>query len=118
MALARLSILVFPETGKTWTARSLEHDLAAGGRSAGAAIDTLVKIAQAHIVFDTRHGHEPLSAFRAAPQLYWNAFARSEKTSQLMEVRREDSGTELQCFVSVVPQNPILSRFPRPVRIA
>jgi len=118
MALARLSILVFPETGKTWTARSLEHDLAAAGRTAGAAIDTLVKIAQAHIVFDTRHGHEPLSAFRAAPQLYWNAFARSEKTSQLMEVRREESGTQLQCFVGIAPQNPILSSVPRPIRIA
>lgn len=117
MALARLSILVFPETTRTWTARSLEHDLAAGGRSAGAAIDTLVKIAQAHIAFDARHGREPLSAFRAAPQLYWNAFARSGK-AELMEVRRQDSGTELQCFVGVVPQNPILATIRQPVRIA
>jgi hypothetical protein len=112
----RLRIVVFPDTPKSWTARSLEHDLAAAGRTAEAAIDTLVKIAQAHIMFDSRHGHEPLSAFQAAPQLYWNAFARS--ASKPIEMTRTERGTVLQYFVSMVPQNPALSKPRRPLRIA
>lgn len=118
MRLSRLSILVFPETPKTWTARCLEHDLAACGRTAEAAIDTLIRIAQAHIEFDTRHGHEPLSAFRGAPGPYWSAFARSKQMERPREVRRSAAFTELHCQVGVAAQNPILKRLPVYTRIA
>ena len=74
MAPPRLRILVFPETHGTWTARGLEHDLAAEGRTIEAAVDTLLKIARAHAAYDRRHNREPLSAFAPAPQLYWTAF--------------------------------------------
>ena len=63
MAPPRLRILVFPETHGTWTARGLEHDLAAEGRTIEAAVDTLLKIARAHVAYDRRHNREPLSAF-------------------------------------------------------
>jgi hypothetical protein len=116
MALSRLRILVFPESPKAWTARSLEHDLAAGGRTAEAAIDTLLKIAQAHINFDTRHGHEPLSAFSAAPQIYWNAFGRS--TAKPMQLVKSTSGTQLQYIVTTIAQNPALTKLPRRSQIA
>ena len=77
MAPSLLRILVFPETSRTWTARGLERDLAAGGRSIESAVDTLLKIARAHIAYDRRHNREPLSAFAAAPPVYWNAFTRA-----------------------------------------
>ena len=75
MALTRLRIVVFPETTKSWTARCLEHDLEAAGRTAEAALDALFRVASAHMAYDVRHGRAPLSAFGAAPRSYWNAFA-------------------------------------------
>lgn len=118
MPVSRLSILVFPETPKTWTARCLEHDLAAGGRTPEAAIDTLIRIAQAHIEFDARHGREPLSAFHGAPQPYWSAFAHTKQTERPLEVRRSDSFTELHCKVGMAPHNPILRALPVRTRTA
>jgi hypothetical protein len=76
MACSHLRIVVFPETRRTWTARALDHDLAAEGRTVEAALDTLLRIARAHVEFDLRHQREPLSAFASAPPAYWNAFTR------------------------------------------
>ena len=120
MAVSRLRIVVFPDTPKTWTARSLERDLSAGGRTPEAAIDTLVRIAEAHIAFDTRHGREPLSAFTSAPQLFWNAFAKSEKRPESLELHVHGCPSEnaLHCVVGVAPQNPLMTRSPRSLRIA
>src|SRR5262245_38293143 len=47
-----LRVLVFAETGRHWTARALEHDIAVQGRSIDGAIDALVKIVRAHVAFD------------------------------------------------------------------
>jgi hypothetical protein len=117
MALSRLRILVFPQTSKTWTARALEHDLSASANSAEAAIDTLLKIAGAHVAYDLRHGREPLSAFGAAPRLYWNAFDTSTKVPIPLALRWRESGTSIQVFAATTSQHPILQRFPS-VRIA
>lgn len=117
MAHSQLRIIVFPDSRKAWTARSLEHDLAARGATAEAAIDTLVKIAEAHIAFDTRHGRLPLSAFACAPRLYWNAFARAERSTPV-EVRRPESDRTLHCVVRMVSEHPIIARYQRPVLIA
>ena len=114
---SRLKIIVFPDSLKAWTARSLEHDLAARGPTAEAAIDTLIKIAEAHIAFDTRHGRLPLSAFTSAPRLYWNAFAQAEKSTPV-EVRRPENDGTLHCVVRMVAEHPIIARYHRPVRIA
>lgn len=117
VAHSQLRIIVFPDSPKAWTARSLEHDLAARGTTAEAAIDTLVKIAEAHIAFDTRHGRLPLSAFAAAPRLYWNAFARAEKAAPV-EVRRPEYDHTLRCVIGMVAEHPIIARYHRPTRIA
>jgi hypothetical protein len=70
----RLRFLVFQETPGLWLVRGLEHDFLAEGRSIGAALRAALGFVQAHTAFDVRHDHEPLCAFRAAPQEYWNAY--------------------------------------------
>jgi hypothetical protein len=112
VVLCQLSIVVFPDSPKAWTARCLEHDLAARGTTAESAIDTLVKIADAHIAFDLRHGRTPLSAFGGAPRLYWNAFARASK-SRPVELHRPESDRTLQCAIGMVEQHPIVARYDR-----
>jgi hypothetical protein len=111
MPLSRLCIVVYPESPKAWTARSLERDIAAAGRTAEAAVESLLSIAEAHIAFDARHGRDPLSSFSAAPQLYWKAFARAGSSSQPREVKRCDSKFQVSYLVGMVPQNPIVGRY-------
>ena len=103
--------MVYPESPKAWTARSLERDIAAAGRTAEAAVQSLLSIAEAHIAFDARHGRDPLSAFAAAPQLYWKAFAQSSDGAEPREVRRFDSKYDVRYLVGMVPQNPIVRRY-------
>lgn len=117
MRLPQLRIVVFPETTKAWTARSLEHDLAAVGRTADAALDALVRIASAHIAYDVRHGRPPLSAFSAAPRSYWNAFAGAARKERPMEITRAEPLGALCCLVSVTRENPAMRRL-APPRIA
>lgn len=71
-----LRILVFEELPGVWVARALEHDVVVEARTMDLAAARLLGFLGAHIDFDRRHNREPLSAFPAAPQLYWNAFAR------------------------------------------
>ena len=108
MAPPRLRVVVFPETTKSWTARSLEHDLEAVGRTAEAALDALVRVASAHIAFDIRHGREPLSAFGAAPPSYWSAFAGASMIGKPMEVQRNNSYGPFSCSVTVTKSNPAI----------
>jgi hypothetical protein len=110
MGLPQLRIVVFPETTKAWGARSLEHDLAAVGRTAEAALDALVRIASAHIAYDCRHGRAPLSAFAAAPRSYWNAYAGAAKAARPMEITRSEPQGQLSCLVSVTRENPAMRR--------
>ena len=112
-----LRIIVFPETAKAWTARALEHDLTAAGRTADAAIDALVRIASAHIAYDMRHGHAPLSAFGAAPRAYWSAFAGASSNARPIEVSQPGAAAPLSCLVSVTQANPAI-RALDPTRIA
>ena len=73
----RLRILVFEDVPGVWTARALEHDVLAEGRTIDGAVHAVLRIMRAHVEFDRRHNHEPLSGFRAAPQVYWNAYTRA-----------------------------------------
>jgi|SRR5207249_3618192 len=75
--LLRVRILVFEDFPGIWTARALEHDLLAEGRTIDAAVHAVLRIIRAHIDYDRRHNRDPLSSFRAAPQAYWNAFTRA-----------------------------------------
>ena len=117
MANSQLRIIVFPDSPKAWIAQSLEHDLAARGITAEAAIDTLLRITEAHVAFDTRHGRAPLSAFAAAPRLYWTAFARTENVHSV-DLRRPDRDLTIHCVIGMLPEHPIIARYHAPVRIA
>lgn len=108
MAQTRLRIVVFPETTKAWTARSLEHDLEAGGRTADAALDALVRVASAHIAFDIRHGRAPLSAFGVAPRSYWNAYGTSSMITKPREVLRMEPHGPFTCSVTLTNDNPAI----------
>ncbi len=110
MSISRLSIVVFPESTKSWTARSLERDIAAIGRTAEAAVESLLGIAEAHIAFDTRHGRSPLSGFSAAPRPYWTAFASAESAVPPREVTRVESKSQVRYLVGMVKQHPIIGR--------
>ena len=110
MSFSNLRIVVFPETTKTWVARSLEHDLSASGRSADAAIELLMQMVDAHLAYDIRHGHQPLGAFASAPRLYWQAFVAAPKKDAPIELNRTGPERSLRCVVGFAPQNPALRR--------
>jgi len=81
MMSKRLRFVVFQEAPGLWLVRGLEHDLTAEARTIGQAIRAVVRIVNAHLLFDTRHDHPPLSAFPPAPQPYWNAYATGTTVS-------------------------------------
>lgn len=110
MSCTSLRILVFPETPKTWVARSLEHDLTAVGRTADAAVETLMNMADAHLAYDIRHGHQPLGAFGSAPRLYWQAFKSAPTKGAPIEVNRTTPARSLRCSVGFTAHNPALRR--------
>jgi hypothetical protein len=103
-----LRIVVFPETHRTWTARALEHDLAARGRSIEVAIDTLVRLIQAHVEYDCRHNRKPLSAFAAAPKVYWNAFDRAAELPFQMELDWKDTYRPARIVAAMVMDHPAI----------
>ena len=70
----RLRFVIFQEAPGLWLARGLEHDVTAEARTIGQAIRAAVRIVHAHVAFDARHAHAPLSAFPPAPQRSWNAY--------------------------------------------
>src|SRR4051812_19721022 len=85
----RLRLVIFQEAPGLWVARGLEHDLGAEARSIGGAVRAVLQLVEAHTAFDIRHAHVPLSAFTAAPQVYWNAFASG------MEIPLEQIGVQV-----------------------
>jgi hypothetical protein len=106
MSRCRFRLVVFPETRRTWIARGLDHDLSAEGPTIEAAVDTLLKIARAHIAFDLRHHREPLSGFAAAPRAYWEAFARGSALSLPIQLDWLESGLAPQVIATVVTEHP------------
>ena len=114
----RLTILVFPETHRTWTARVLEHDLSAEGTTIESAVDTLVKIACAQIAYDRRHSRIPLSAFAAAPRLYWNAFARATRLPTPVDLNWPETGAAPRITAAVLFRHPAIRQFPTASRTA
>ena len=73
-AQRRLSVVLYQETPGVWVGRGVEHDLSAEGRTIGETVRAMLRFVDAHSQFDVRHDRTPLSAFRPAPQAYWNAF--------------------------------------------
>lgn len=108
MARRHLRIVVFPETRRSWTARGLDHDLSAEGRTIEAALDTLLRITRAHIAFDLRHNCEPLSAFATAPRAYWEAFAGGRRLTIPTALDWTDVGSPPQIIAAVVSKHPAI----------
>ena len=110
MRPAPLSVLVFAETGRHWTARALEHDIAVQGRSIETAVDALVKIVRAHVALDLRHKREPLSGFPSAPRLYWNAFHAATQRAPARELDLGDAEGAPRIVVATTDHNPAAYR--------
>ena len=72
--MAQLRVLIFSDAPGVWTARGLEHDIAAVGSTVGESVRAVMRAVDAHTAFDLRHHHAPLSAFRPAPQKCWNFY--------------------------------------------
>jgi hypothetical protein len=75
MTERRLRFVIFLDGPGLWVARGLEHDLTAEAHTIGQALRSAARALMAHADFDVRHHLEPLSAFPAAAQSYWNAYA-------------------------------------------
>jgi len=70
----RIRLVIFQDAPSLWTARGLEHDVVAEGKTIGAVLRAAVRFIEAQTAFDIRHGHAPLSMFPPAPQRFWNAY--------------------------------------------
>lgn len=66
---------MFLDAPGLWMVRGLEHDLSAEAHSIGQALRSVMRLVLTHAEFDLRHHLDPLSAFPAAAQTYWNAYA-------------------------------------------
>ena len=74
-------------------------------------IDAVLKIALAHIAYDRRHDREPLSAFMAAPRLYWTAFHGGTPLPVTMEVPWSAHGSNGRIVTAVVQHHPAVRPF-------
>jgi hypothetical protein len=106
-------ILVFEDLPGIWTARSLEHDIVAESRTIEMAIQAVVRIMRAHVEFDRRHNRPPLTAFRAAPQIYWNAFKRGTPLAWASCLSLALPGLAAQIAVAVAAERPQARVVPR-----
>jgi len=111
MRLRRLSVLAYPESRVWSTARCLEHDLMASGRSADLAIDSLIKMIRAHIEYDARHHRPALSAFAPAPALYRQAFVNARGRWVLDGEPWFPNDQSPVVDVAVVQENPAVRSF-------
>ena len=105
-----LRVIVFPETGRHWTARALDHDISVQGRSLEGAVDALIKVVHAHIAFDMRHNRTPLSAFAPAPRLYWEAFREAARQSPARELDCPGAEGTARVMMVTVERNPAAYR--------
>ncbi len=99
-------ILVFEDLPGIWTARSLEHDIVAESRSIEMAIQAVLRIMRAHTDFDRRHNRVPLSSFRAAPQMYWNAFRRGTPLPWVSRLSQTVTGLAAEITAAVATERP------------
>ena len=83
-----------------------------------AALDTVLKVARAHINYDLRHGRQPLSAFAAAPRLYWEAFAGATRVDIRLDLAGEKTAAPMRVIAATLPQHPIVKLYCERVRTA
>jgi len=99
-------ILVFEDLPGIWTARSLEHDIVAESRTIEMAIQAVVRIMRAHADFDRRHNRAPLTTFRAAPQMYWNAYRQGTPLEWASQLGLAFPGLTARISVAVATERP------------
>lgn len=112
-SLLHVRILVVEDLPGIWTARSLEHDIVAESRSIEMAIQAVLRIMRAHADFDRRHNRPPLSAFRAAPQIYWNAFRRATPLPWVPQLSHAVAGLGAEITAAVAAERPHAHLVPR-----
>ena len=83
-----------------------------------AALDTVLKVARAHINYDVRHGRQPLSAFAAAPRLYWEAFAGATRVDIRLDLSGEETSMPMRVIAATLPQHPIVKLYCERLRSA
>ena len=110
-----LRCVVYQEATGVWIARGLEHDLAAEARSIGETVRALAHLVEAHSEFDERHHRTPLSAFRPAPQSYWNAYSTGTPISLSQFAIHSPGGWELA--VVIAHCRPSAAHFAVPVQV-
>jgi hypothetical protein len=106
-----LRVLLYQDLPGRWSARSLEHDLSVDGRNIETVLDRILQLIFAHIDYDRRHGHAPLSAFPAAPRRFWDAF---EKARPMPSVNRCTTDPQLSygpIMVSIYEARPVPNEF-------
>jgi hypothetical protein len=105
-----LRVLLYQDLPGRWSARSLEHDLSVDGGTIETVLDRILTLIFAHIDYDRRHGHAPLSAFPAAPRRFWDAF---EKARPMPSVNRRTTDPQLSygpIMVSISEARPVIER--------
>ena len=114
MTERRLRFVIFLDGPGLWVARGLEHDLTAEAHTIGQALRSAARLVIAHAEFDLRHHLEPLSAFPAAAQSYWNAYAAGTPVPLVQLGIVAPPGWEIHAsFATRLPSEPQL-RYTRP----
>ena len=102
---ALLRVVIYSEAAR-WFAYALECDVRASAKTAEAALDTLIKIVEAHIAADLKRGEEPLSLFKVTPHGIWNKFAAAASAKHPVELRRTESPGRLRYLVATCAERP------------
>jgi hypothetical protein len=115
MGERRLRLVVYQEVPGIWVGRGIEHDVSAEGRSISETVRAILRMITAHIAFDERHDRPPLSAFRPAPQPYWNAFSGGTHVplSELGALPPE----HWEISVAIARHRPMNARLPVPSQL-
>jgi hypothetical protein len=110
----RLRLVLYQEVAGLWVCRGLEHDLTTEGPNMAEAVCAMLRMVQAHSAFDARHDRPPLSAFRPAPQAYWNAFHGGSPVPLSQFAALQPPHWEVS--VAIAPHRPAQRRLPWPVQ--
>jgi hypothetical protein len=112
MGEQRLRVVIYQDDPDTWVGRGIEHDVQAEGRTIGETVRALLRTIHAHVEARERHDRPPLSAFRPAPQPYWNAFTAGAPVplSQLGAI----APRHWEISVAIARHRPTEARNPNP----
>jgi hypothetical protein len=105
---SHLSVLLVEDLPSLWTARGLEHDIVAEGRTSEKAIRGILGFVAAHIDFDRRHNRPPLSAFPPAPKRFWTTFERATPLERVQcDGTPHGAAEQIQIQISIARERPL-----------